>query len=99
MNDRDLFMAALQIEDGAVRSAWLDRACAGDAALRQRVEALLAAFARAGSFLEQPAAEPGATSDFAQTVPMPPSPSCSRSWYGPMLASAASRAEAWSAVS
>ena len=44
MNERDLFMAALQIEGAAERSAHLDRACAGQGALRQRVEALLAAF-------------------------------------------------------
>jgi len=63
MNERDLFMAALQIEDAAERSAYLDRACPGEAAPRQRVEALLAAFDQAGSFLQQPAADPGATSD------------------------------------
>src|SRR5262249_915167 len=58
MNERDLFMAALQIEDATERSAYLDRACAGEAALRQRVEALLAAFERAGSFFQQPAGAP-----------------------------------------
>jgi serine/threonine protein kinase/tetratricopeptide (TPR) repeat protein len=63
MNERDLFMAALQIEDATGRSAYLDRACAGEAALRQRVEALLAAFEQAGSFLQQPAGVPRATAD------------------------------------
>jgi serine/threonine protein kinase len=58
MNERDLFMAALQIEDRTERSAYLDRACAGEAALRQRVEALLAAFEQAGSFLQRPAGDP-----------------------------------------
>ena len=29
MNERDLFMAVLQIEEAAERSAYLDRACAG----------------------------------------------------------------------
>src|SRR5262245_15414551 len=70
MNERDLFMAALQIEDAAERSTYLDRACAGETALRQRVEALLAAFEQAGSFMQQPAGDPRATSD----VP-PPGPS------------------------
>jgi WD40 repeat protein/serine/threonine protein kinase/tetratricopeptide (TPR) repeat protein len=69
MNECDLFMAALPIEDPAERSAYLDRECAGEPALRQRVEALLAAFAQAGSFLQRPAADPGATSDVAQPGP------------------------------
>ena len=33
MSDRDLFIAALQIADPAERAAYLDGACAGDAAL------------------------------------------------------------------
>src|SRR5262249_34356337 len=54
MTERDLFMAALQIEDPIERSAMLDRKCAGEVELRQRVEALLRAFGEAGSFLQQP---------------------------------------------
>jgi tetratricopeptide (TPR) repeat protein/serine/threonine protein kinase len=69
MNERDLFMAALPIADAAERSAYLDRACAGDAALRQRVEALLAASAQAGSFLQQPAADLRATTDVSHPGP------------------------------
>ncbi len=38
------------------RAAYLDQACAGDAALRQRVEELLQAGEKAGAFLENPAA-------------------------------------------
>src|SRR5262249_4447023 len=71
MNERDLFMAALQIEDAAGRSGYLDRACAGDAGLRRRVEALLATFQQAGSFLQRPAGPPRATS--ALSPPGPPS--------------------------
>src|SRR5207237_3027258 len=41
----------------------LDEACAGDLALRRRVEALLQAHDAAGSFLHPPAAEGEATSD------------------------------------
>jgi tetratricopeptide (TPR) repeat protein/serine/threonine protein kinase len=67
MNERDLFMAAVQIEGAAERSAYLDQACAGQPALRQRVGALLVAFDQAGSFLQQPAGDPRATSD----VPAP----------------------------
>jgi len=36
------------------RSSFLDRACAGDENLREKVEALLSAHDRVGSFLEEP---------------------------------------------
>src|SRR5262245_57641305 len=61
MSERDLFIAALQIPDPAERSAWLDRECGGDAALRQRLDVLLRALQQAGSLLEQPAVAPAAT--------------------------------------
>ncbi len=70
MNERDLFIAALQIDDAADCAAYLDKACGGNAELRQRVEALLAAFGQAGSFLQQPAAAPAAT---AEGTPVGPS--------------------------
>jgi serine/threonine protein kinase/tetratricopeptide (TPR) repeat protein len=44
------------------RAAFLDLECGQDAELRQRVDALLRARDRAGSFLEQPDREPGADS-------------------------------------
>jgi WD40 repeat protein len=47
-----VFTAARDLPSAA-RAAYLDEACAGDASLRQRVEALLQADAEAGSFLEQ----------------------------------------------
>jgi eukaryotic-like serine/threonine-protein kinase len=72
MNERELFIAALQVEDPAGRSAYLGRACGADAALRQRVEALLEAFVQAGSFLQQPAADAGATSDVPPGGPPTP---------------------------
>jgi WD40 repeat protein/serine/threonine protein kinase len=55
MNEQAIFVAALQ-EEREHRAAYLDRACGTDAALRQRVEVLLDAHERAGSFLRQPAA-------------------------------------------
>ncbi len=58
MSERDVFTAALQIADPAERSSYLDKACAGDAALRQRVGMLLATHESAGNFLERPAVEP-----------------------------------------
>jgi hypothetical protein len=40
------------------RSAFLDRTCAGDENLRRKVEALLRAYDRIGSFLEDPPPPP-----------------------------------------
>jgi len=47
MTERDLFIAALQL-DSAERPGLLDRECPHDPALRRRVEKLLAAHAEAG---------------------------------------------------
>ena len=69
MNERNLFISALQIESAAGRAAYLDEACGDDADLRRRVAVLLAAFGQAGSFLEQPAANTGATSEAPQAGP------------------------------
>src|SRR5262249_52727675 len=53
MNERSLFLEALDRDDPAQRSAFLDAACAGDGALRQRVEALLRSHAQTGHFLDR----------------------------------------------
>jgi eukaryotic-like serine/threonine-protein kinase len=45
----------------AERRAFLDRACAGDAELRRKVEALLSAYERLGDFLETPPLKPGSS--------------------------------------
>jgi serine/threonine protein kinase/tetratricopeptide (TPR) repeat protein len=51
-----VFAAALQKPSAQERAAYVDQACSGDPVLRGRVEALLKAHDRAGSFLqEQPA--------------------------------------------
>ena len=52
----DLFLKALELPSADKRQEYLNGACAEDAALRAEVEALLEASARAGSFLEAPAA-------------------------------------------
>jgi eukaryotic-like serine/threonine-protein kinase len=54
MNTRDLFIQALQIEDKAERSAFLDGICVEDMSLRLEVEKLLDVYTRAESFLEIP---------------------------------------------
>jgi serine/threonine protein kinase len=57
---REIFLAAVD-RPPAERSAYLEAACAGDAALRRRVEALLAAHDEPGAFLSE--AEPSAAGD------------------------------------
>jgi serine/threonine protein kinase/Tfp pilus assembly protein PilF len=54
MNERELFLQALDIQDSAERAAFLDRACADQPALRAPVEQLLKAHELAGQFLDQP---------------------------------------------
>ncbi|MCI0463575.1 MAG: hypothetical protein L0Z62_42100, partial [Gemmataceae bacterium] len=50
----DLFLRAAEIEVPADRQRFLDQQCGDDTALRVQVESLLAASAKAGSFLNQP---------------------------------------------
>jgi tRNA A-37 threonylcarbamoyl transferase component Bud32/tetratricopeptide (TPR) repeat protein len=57
MNIEAIFTRALEIEDEPARRQYLDMACAGDSAIRQRVESLLAAHQEAASFLESPTRE------------------------------------------
>ncbi len=71
MTEQELFLEVFQIDDLAAREAYLDRACAGDGLLRQRIAGLLGALGRAGGFLESPGAavEPGETVDCPSAVP------------------------------
>jgi serine/threonine protein kinase/Flp pilus assembly protein TadD len=55
MSERTIFLAALEINEPAERAAYLDQACAGDAALRSQVEQLLKAHEEPGPFMERPA--------------------------------------------
>jgi serine/threonine protein kinase len=56
-----IFCAAIEIESAEERADYVLRACGDDRELRVRVEELVAAHFRAGSFLEQPAVGPGVT--------------------------------------
>jgi len=56
-NMKAVFLAALEKSSVAERAAFLDRACAGDGALRQGVEALLWAHNQADPLLDRPAAD------------------------------------------
>src|SRR5262245_58140886 len=52
MTEREIFAAALHQLTAADRTVYLDAACAGNGALRQRVESLLAEHQRLGSFMD-----------------------------------------------
>ncbi len=54
MNDEEVFLQALALSLPEERAAYLERACAGDPALRESVEALLRANVGASGFLLRP---------------------------------------------
>lgn len=54
MNERGIFVAALEKQDGHNRSAFLDEACGGDVGLPHQIDALLREHGQLGSFLEAP---------------------------------------------
>ncbi len=57
MNEREIFQGALDHSDPAQRQTYLDQSCGTDAALRARIEALLASHVGASQFLNVPALE------------------------------------------
>jgi serine/threonine protein kinase/tetratricopeptide (TPR) repeat protein len=61
MNEESLFVAALERPNAAERRAFLEEACAGDIALRRRVERLLAAHLKTLGILDEPGGPPGWT--------------------------------------
>jgi serine/threonine protein kinase/Flp pilus assembly protein TadD len=63
MQEESIFIEALEKEDPAERAAFLERVCASDPVLRQRIERLLHRHQQSGVFLEPPAAAPVATGD------------------------------------
>ena len=67
MTEETLFYQVLARPAGE-RSAFLEQACQGDAALRQHIEALLQAHEHPGSFLVKPAVQP---EEMANSVPVP----------------------------
>jgi serine/threonine protein kinase/WD40 repeat protein len=54
MNERDIFLAALEQVTAENRSRYLDQTCGNDPMLRQRVEELLRTHERTGEFLQVP---------------------------------------------
>ena len=67
-----IFSEALAQSSDSDRAAFLSQACAGDSALRQRVDELINAHDQASGFLARPAAEQLATSAFASETPAEP---------------------------
>ncbi len=59
MNERTIFIAALEKDDPAARADYLEETCRGDAALRERIDKLLRAHDEAGGILDRPAEQPG----------------------------------------
>jgi serine/threonine protein kinase/WD40 repeat protein len=67
MNERDIFIEALQKVTPDERRAYLDEVCKNDENLRRGVEALLAAHEKTAGFLEFPA--PGVPGPLAEPAP------------------------------
>lgn len=67
MNERDIFLSALEIEDPAARQAHVQSACAGDAQLLASVEALLASHGQS-QFLNTPVVEQMSEAESAETM-------------------------------
>ena len=69
MNERTIFMAALDIDDSADRRAYLEESCRGNPDLRKRVEALIHSHKQAVNFLNSP--PPGIeTTDIGDNFPV-----------------------------
>ena len=63
MQEQTIFTEALEKENPVERAAFLDRVCAGDLALRQRIDRLLLRHQQGDSFLESPGPALTATVD------------------------------------
>src|SRR2546425_11803063 len=61
--EKAIFLAALDKVTPGERHAFLDQECAGDDALRLRIEALLRAADQPDSLLDHPVVEPAAAAD------------------------------------
>jgi WD40 repeat protein len=55
VNERDIFHAAIELTDPTERSAYVAKACAGNAILQRHVEGMLQVYPELGNFLEAPA--------------------------------------------
>lgn len=55
MNEREIFLAALRIDEDQARSAYLEQACGSERRLKDRIVSLLRSSEAAGNFMESPA--------------------------------------------
>lgn len=62
MNEREIFLAALEISDSVARQAYVENACGDNLVLRSQVESLLESHESADQFLAHPVAELPVTS-------------------------------------
>src|SRR5262245_31298963 len=69
-----IFLAAIEIDAAQERAAYIASACQGDSELQGRVENLVLAHFRAGSFLEQPAEPPSGTGAYTPAAVETPLP-------------------------
>jgi hypothetical protein len=75
VNEREIFMTALDQESPDARNRYLDEACGDDRELRRRVDALLQSYTDSGSFLERPVLADEKTLDLTPaTDPAGPQP-------------------------
>ena len=74
MNDRELFIAALQLNTSEERAAYLNEACGTDQALRQRIEKLLQRHEESESFLNPDHVERTAAFELHSTTHHEPRP-------------------------
>jgi WD40 repeat protein/tRNA A-37 threonylcarbamoyl transferase component Bud32 len=75
MSEQAIFFGALDYDDPRARAAYVDAACAGNASLRERIDALLASHANAGTFLNTTLIEQAAAADLSLSFLEPPAAS------------------------
>ncbi len=72
MTERSVFLEALELPSALARAAFLDTACAGQPAFRERIESLLRDHAEMDAFLEVPAFEQMSAADQSLVFLDPP---------------------------
>src|SRR5262245_37887521 len=68
---KEIFLVAVEKESPAERAAFLDQACAGNALVRERIDALLNADALSGALLDRPPAQFAPTAQFEPILERP----------------------------
>jgi WD40 repeat protein/Flp pilus assembly protein TadD len=74
VNERDIFLAALDFTDAAERLAYLEKVCAGNPVLKRHLEGMLQLCQELGTFLESPAVNVVGTVDPLQVGRIPLDP-------------------------